>query len=68
MRAHFVGMPVPALDHDPGLEECEAVGRWVADRLNDGYQPHEIGVFVRASDQLKWVRAALKTSGAPLSS
>jgi mRNA-degrading endonuclease RelE of RelBE toxin-antitoxin system len=58
--------PAPEIHvFDSSCEECEAVGRWVGDRLNEGYQPHEIGVFVRASDQLKRVRAALKTAGAP---
>jgi superfamily I DNA/RNA helicase len=58
--------PAPEIHvFNSSFEECEAVGCWVADRLNDGYQPHEIGVFVRATDQLKRVRAALKTAGAP---
>jgi hypothetical protein len=61
----FNGPPPEIHVFDSSFEECEAVGRWVADRLNEGYQPHEIGVFVRASDQLKRVRAALKTAGAP---
>jgi mRNA-degrading endonuclease RelE of RelBE toxin-antitoxin system len=61
----FNGPPPEIHVFDSSFEEGEAVGRWVADRLNDGYQPHEIGVFVRASDQLKRVRAALKTAGAP---
>jgi hypothetical protein len=27
-------------------EEAETVGRWVAERIADGIEPHEIGVFV----------------------
>ena len=45
-------------------EECEAVGRWVAERLAEGCLPHEIGVFVRAGDQLKRARAAVRIAGA----
>ena len=46
-------------------EEVEAVGRWVGDRIAEGVEPHEIGIFVRSSAQLRRVRNAAKQSGAP---
>jgi superfamily I DNA/RNA helicase len=45
-------------------QESEAVGHWLADRLQEGCQPHEVGLFVRTSEQLKRARAAIKTADA----
>lgn len=45
-------------------KEAEAVGTWIAQRLREGCQPHEIGVFVRSDFELKRARAALKIAGA----
>ena len=45
-------------------EEAEAVGRWIADRIGEGFAPHEIGVFVRAPAQLRRARTAAKLAGA----
>lgn len=45
-------------------KEAEAVGSWIAERLGEGCQPHEIGVFVRSDAELKRARAALKIAGA----
>ncbi len=44
-------------------KEAEAVGTWIAQRLGEGCQPHEIGVFVRSDAELKRARAALKIAG-----
>jgi hypothetical protein len=44
-------------------EESEAVGRWIADRIAEGVEPHEIGVFVRAPGQLRRARTASKLAG-----
>ena len=44
--------------------EQKAVGQWISDRLREGRQPHEIGVFVRSDGQLKRARSALKAAGA----
>jgi superfamily I DNA/RNA helicase len=52
---------IQILAHD--AEEAEAVGRWIADRVAEGIQPHEIGVFVRAPPQLRRARAAAKLAG-----
>jgi hypothetical protein len=45
-------------------KEAQAVGSWIAERLGEGCQPHEIGVFVRSDAELKRARAALKIAGA----
>lgn len=45
-------------------EEQKAVGAWIARRLREGCQPHEIAVFVRSNGQLKRARAALEAVGA----
>lgn len=60
----FNGPPPEIRVFESTNEESQAVGHWIADRLKDGCLPHEIGVFVRASDQLKRARAAVKTAGA----
>jgi superfamily I DNA/RNA helicase len=54
--------PVVETFADPDRETA-AVGKWLADRIADGLPPHEIGVFVRASGQLRRARAATKASG-----
>jgi hypothetical protein len=55
--------PVIETFADPD-QEAAAVGRWLADRIAEGMPPHEIGIFVRASGQLRRTRAAVKTAGA----
>lgn len=45
-------------------KEQEAVGQWIAERLREGCQPNEIGVFVRSDGQLRRARNALKAAGA----
>ncbi len=45
-------------------KESEAVGSFIAERLREGCQPHEIGVFVRSDAEIKRARAALKIAGA----
>ncbi len=57
--------PAPEIcTFDTAAEESEAVGHWLADRLKEGCQPHEVGLFVRTGEQLKRARAAIKASGA----
>lgn len=55
--------PLVTVCKDTG-KEAEAVGTWIAQRLGEGCQPHEIGVFVRSDAELKRARAALKIAGA----
>ena len=44
-------------------EESEAVGAWLRALAADGVQPHEIGVFVRSSDQVPRATSAVKSAG-----
>jgi superfamily I DNA/RNA helicase len=46
-------------------EETAAVGRWIAARLKEGVQPHEIGVFVRSERELERARAAVAEAAVP---
>ena len=55
--------PLVTVCKDTG-KEAEAVGTWIAERLREGCQPHEIGVFVRSDAELKRARDALKIAGA----
>jgi superfamily I DNA/RNA helicase len=50
---------------DDPEQESEAVGAWIADRIGEGVQPHEIGVFVRSTHELRRARAAVKQAGVP---
>jgi mRNA-degrading endonuclease RelE of RelBE toxin-antitoxin system len=56
--------PAPTIEtyDDPG-QESEAVGEWIAGRIEQGVPPHEIGVFVRSPRELRRARAAVKRAG-----
>jgi superfamily I DNA/RNA helicase len=57
--------PAPEIEtFDDPKQEAEAVGEWIAGRLRDGVQPHEIGVFVRSPQELRRARAGIKRAGA----
>jgi len=43
--------------------ESEAVAVWLEERLADGLQPEEIGIFVRSEAQLPRAKAALEAAG-----
>ena len=60
----FDGPPPMVEVFASGDEEQKAVGQWIADRLREGCQPHEVGVFVRSERQIKRARNALKAAGA----
>ena len=47
--------------------ESSAVSEWLTDRISEGLQPGEIGVFVRSIDQTKRAVAAVKRSRLPYS-
>lgn len=56
--------PNPTVRMCDGVEdEQKTVAGWIADRLNEGCAPNEIGVFVRCDAQLKRARAAVKAAG-----
>lgn len=46
-------------------EEIQSVGLWITEQSKAGVLPHEIGVFVRSSEQLNRAQAAVKASGLP---
>lgn len=43
--------------------ERAAVSQWVAAKLKEGVQPHEIGMFVRSAAQMDRARAAVEQTG-----
>ena len=56
--------PPPVVQSFPSPKaEQEAVGRWISERIKDGCEPHEIGVIVRSSGELKRARAAVNIAG-----
>jgi hypothetical protein len=57
--------PAPTIEtFDDPEQEAEAVGAWIAGLVKNGVQPHEIGVFVRSTHELRRARAAVKRAGA----
>ena len=50
---------------DDPQQESEAVEAWIKGRVEQGVQPHEIGVFARSSGELRRVRNAVKQTGPP---
>jgi type III restriction enzyme len=45
-------------------KEMETVAAWIGERLREGYQPHEIGVFVRANAEMERARNAVRLAKA----
>ncbi|MBF0347933.1 MAG: DEAD/DEAH box helicase [Magnetococcales bacterium] len=57
--------PVPEVRIlDGEEEEMSTVSNWLSQRLKDGFQPHEIGVFVRSPAQMTRAREAVESAGA----
>lgn len=50
---------------DTEEEETEAVSQWLSDRMREGMEGHEIGVFVRSTAQTPRARAAIEVAGVP---
>ncbi len=44
-------------------EEVEAVARWLAERISEGVEPHEIGIFVRSELELPRATSAAEAAG-----
>jgi superfamily I DNA/RNA helicase len=44
-------------------EEVEAVARWLTERLSEGVEPHEIGIFVRSEAELPRATSAADAAG-----
>ena len=56
--------PAPTIEtFDTETSEIEAVAVWLKERLDDGLQPEEIGVFVRSEAQIPRAKAALEAAG-----
>jgi hypothetical protein len=45
------------------VEEGAVVGKWIGERLREGFKAHEIGVFVRSAAELERAKTALKVAG-----
>lgn len=59
----FNGPPPQILELDTEAEEIDTVATWLLARADDGIVPHEIGVFVRSTDQLPRAQAAVAAAG-----
>jgi hypothetical protein len=56
--------PVPTVRvFDETDEEGQAIGEWLAGLRDDGFAPHEIGVFVRSDREIQRARAAADLAG-----
>ncbi|HBG74917.1 MAG: DNA helicase [Chloroflexi bacterium GWB2_49_20] len=56
--------PAPIIEtFDSEGSEIEAVAVWLKERLDNGLQPEEIGVFVRSEAQIPRAKAALDAAG-----
>jgi superfamily I DNA/RNA helicase len=45
-------------------QEIKTVGKWIRERLENGFQPYEIGVFVREKEQLERAKKAIELAQA----
>lgn len=61
----FNGREPSILILDTEDEEINAVSRWLSARVNEGVEPHEIGVIVRSSDEIERASAAVGKAGFP---
>ncbi len=59
----FNGLPPVIRNFDSYADEVECVSLWLRDLLNDGYEAHEIGVFVRSENEISRAESALEMSG-----
>lgn len=46
-------------------DEAEAVAQWIAEKIKDGVQPQEIGIFVRSKDELDRAQNAADLAKVP---
>ena len=49
------------------VAECNAVTKWLLDRVKEGLAPHELGVFIRSDAQVPRAVAAVTAAGIPFS-
>ncbi|MEO8217671.1 MAG: 3'-5' exonuclease [Acidobacteriota bacterium] len=60
----FNGPPPLVQTFQSEEDESAAVGAWISKRLEDGYEPHEIAVFVRSPAQIPRAESAAREVGA----
>lgn len=60
----FNGPPPQVQTFDSEIEESEAIGNWISERLAEGVPPQAIGVIVRADEQVPRARAAIAAAEA----
>lgn len=56
----FNGPKPEIMVFDSYEEETQYVGKWITQKLNDKIEPHEIGVFVRSTNELDRARKAVE--------
>ncbi len=56
----FNGPPPIVETFDDPEQEVEGIGKWLAARIGEGVEPHEIGIFVRSPRELRRARNAVK--------
>jgi len=61
----FNGPPPTVRSFKNEAEEIAAAANWIADHAKAGVMPHELGVFVRSTQQLDRAQAAVKRAGVP---
>lgn len=61
----FNGPPPEIRAYPSAEEECKAVTMWLLERIKDGLQPHELGIFVRSEAQLERALSAINASSIP---
>lgn len=59
----FNGPPPETHTYPTDSEELQAVATWLRSVVNHRVQPHEIGLFVRSSDEIKRATAAVEAAG-----
>jgi len=59
----FNGPEPSVVVFDSDKDEANAVAKWLTKCNDDGFQPHEIGVFVRSREQLPRAMDAIKAAG-----
>lgn len=59
----FSGPPPSMRGFESEADEIQAVGAWLAERLAEGFAPHEMAVFVRSEAQIERARNAVAAAG-----
>ena len=61
----FNGPKPTIMIYDTPDIEVESVSKWLSYHINQGLNPHEIGIFVRSADELDRARKAAEKCGHP---